>query len=105
MQSWGAVEPDCLSYTKNVWRYRLTVRTEPSQGLNTGSIPVSATNSSYTYRHRAATLCHQRRPKELSLHICLPVLDFRRSVPFLVLFPLLDRFVVLPVHRIGINIS
>jgi hypothetical protein len=25
---------------------RLTVRTEPSQGLNTGSIPVSATNSS-----------------------------------------------------------
>jgi hypothetical protein len=24
-------------------RYRLTVRTEPSQGLNTGSIPVSAT--------------------------------------------------------------
>ena len=25
------------------WRYRLTVRTEPSQGLNTGSIPVSAT--------------------------------------------------------------
>ena len=26
-------------------RYRLTVRTEPSQGLNTGSIPVSATNS------------------------------------------------------------
>src|SRR5580692_9089085 len=33
------------------WRYRLTVRTEPSQGLNTGSIPVSATNSSITYRH------------------------------------------------------
>lgn len=30
-------------------RYRLTVRTEPSQGLNTGSIPVSATNSSITY--------------------------------------------------------
>ena len=26
------------------WRYRLTVRTEPSQGSNTGSIPVSATN-------------------------------------------------------------
>ena len=26
-------------------RYRLTVRTEPSQGLNTGSIPVSATKS------------------------------------------------------------
>jgi hypothetical protein len=25
-------------------RYRLTVRTEPSQGLNQGSIPVSATN-------------------------------------------------------------
>ena len=25
------------------WRYRLMVRTEPSQGLNTGSIPVSAT--------------------------------------------------------------
>src|ERR1035437_1848440 len=30
------------------WRYRLMVRTEPSQGLNTGSTPVSATNSSYT---------------------------------------------------------
>ena len=28
------------------WRYRLTVRTEPSQGLNTGSIPVSATKFS-----------------------------------------------------------
>jgi RNA polymerase sigma-70 factor, ECF subfamily len=27
------------------WRYRLMVRTEPSQGLNTGSTPVSATNS------------------------------------------------------------
>ena len=26
------------------WRYRLTVRTEPSQGLNRGSIPLSATN-------------------------------------------------------------
>ena len=26
------------------WRYRLTVRTEPSQGSNTGSIPVKATN-------------------------------------------------------------
>ena len=32
------------------WRYRLTVRTEPSQGLNTGSIPVSATIFSITYR-------------------------------------------------------
>ena len=30
--------------TKDQRRYRLTVRTEPSQGLNTGSIPVSATN-------------------------------------------------------------
>src|ERR1017187_10532383 len=27
------------------WRYRLMVRTEPSQGLNTGSTPVSATNN------------------------------------------------------------
>ena len=26
-------------------RVRLTVRTEPSQGLNTGSIPVRATNN------------------------------------------------------------
>src|SRR6266567_1460267 len=34
-----------------VWRYRLTVRTEPSQGLNTGSIPVSATTLSVTYSH------------------------------------------------------
>src|SRR5712664_1698365 len=41
--------------TKDPWRYRLTVRTEPSQGLNTGSIPVSATNSSITYGWRAAT--------------------------------------------------
>src|ERR1019366_6865145 len=30
---------------KAPWRYRLTVRTEPSQGLNTGSIPVSATTN------------------------------------------------------------
>src|SRR5260370_10962809 len=30
---------------KVAWRYRLTVRTEPSQGLNTGSTPVSATKS------------------------------------------------------------
>jgi hypothetical protein len=45
IHSCGTRDPDCLSYTKNVWRYRLTVRTEPSQGLNTGSIPVSATNS------------------------------------------------------------
>src|SRR5713226_5697830 len=29
-----------------LWRYRLTVRTEPSQGSNTGSIPVSATKFS-----------------------------------------------------------
>src|SRR5207244_11634335 len=28
---------------KDLRRYRLTVRTEPSQGLNTGSIPLSAT--------------------------------------------------------------
>ena len=34
-------------------RYRLTVRTEPSQGLNTGSIPVSATIKSITYRQCA----------------------------------------------------
>ena len=27
------------------WPYRLTVRTEPSQGSNTGSIPVKATTS------------------------------------------------------------
>ena len=33
------------------WRYRLTVRTEPSQGLNTGSIPVSATILSIVYKH------------------------------------------------------
>ena len=32
-----------LVYWKLLRRYRLTVRTEPSQGLNTGSIPVSAT--------------------------------------------------------------
>jgi hypothetical protein len=44
-----------------IWRYRLTVRTEPSQGLNTGSIPVSATNSSITYGQRAATRSHQKR--------------------------------------------
>ena len=31
------------------WRYRLTVRTEPSQGLNTGSIPVSATKLSFFF--------------------------------------------------------
>jgi hypothetical protein len=41
---WCGFEPRGLSYTEGVWRYRLTVRTEPSQGLNTGSIPVSATN-------------------------------------------------------------
>ena len=36
-----------LWYTEilHPWRYRLTVRTEPSQGLNTGSIPVSATKN------------------------------------------------------------
>ena len=38
----------CPSYVTRVrnprgWRYRLTVRTEPSQGLNRGSIPLSAT--------------------------------------------------------------
>jgi hypothetical protein len=33
-----------LKYNGVSWRYRLTVRTEPSQGLNTGSTPVSATN-------------------------------------------------------------
>ena len=32
-----------------VWRYRLTVRTEPSQGLNRGSIPLSATMILVTY--------------------------------------------------------
>ncbi len=32
-----------IEWRSHPWRYRLTVRTEPSQGLNTGSIPVSAT--------------------------------------------------------------
>jgi hypothetical protein len=46
-QQWSRV--DCADLQidrimKSSWRYRLTVRTEPSQGLNTGSIPVSATN-------------------------------------------------------------
>src|SRR5271154_6119578 len=48
------------------WRYRLTVRTEPSQGLNTGSIPVSATNltvlfSSYYHLNNGfrANICKQ----------------------------------------------
>jgi hypothetical protein len=31
-----------------LWPHRLTVRTEPSQGSNTGSIPVEATNPSYS---------------------------------------------------------
>ena len=39
-------------------RYRLTVRTEPSQGLNTGSIPVSATMFSITYGQCAGTRWH-----------------------------------------------
>ena len=30
---------------RKVWRYRLRVRTEPSQGSNPGSIPGIATNS------------------------------------------------------------
>jgi hypothetical protein len=47
---------------RQIWRYRLTVRTEPSQGLNTGSIPVSATNSSYTYGLCAVTRCDAQRP-------------------------------------------
>jgi hypothetical protein len=34
-----------LVFPSKFWRYRLTVRTEPSQGLNTRSIPVSATES------------------------------------------------------------
>ena len=38
------------SGTLVVRRYRLTVRTEPSQGLNTGSIPVSATNCIYNHK-------------------------------------------------------
>ena len=32
-------------------RYRLRVRTEPSQGSNTGSIPVSATTPGGTFQH------------------------------------------------------
>lgn len=39
------VLPDACRILVLFWRYRLTVRTEPSQGLNTGSIPVSATKS------------------------------------------------------------
>ena len=39
-------------------RYRLTVRTEPSQGLNTGSIPVSATMFSTPYRDCGHTGSH-----------------------------------------------
>jgi hypothetical protein len=55
--------PAGLSYNR-FWkrRYRLTVRTEPSQGLNTGSIPVSATNSSYTYGQRVMTGHDAQRP-------------------------------------------
>ncbi len=45
-------------YTEIVRRYRLTVRTEPSQGLNTGSIPVSATKESITYRLLAHACSH-----------------------------------------------
>ena len=40
------------------WRYRLTVRTEPSQGLNTGSIPVSATMFPITYGRRGHRRSH-----------------------------------------------
>ena len=47
-------------------RYRLTVRTEPSQGLNTGSIPVSATNSSITYGQCAVTRCDPQRASRIS---------------------------------------
>jgi hypothetical protein len=35
-----------------LWRYRLTVRTEPSQGLNRGSIPLSATISDLSSTER-----------------------------------------------------
>ena len=41
----GARITQVATIFEDAWRYRLTVRTEPSQGLNTGSIPVSATNS------------------------------------------------------------
>ena len=64
------------------WRYRLTVRTEPSQGSNTGSIPVSATNSF----------------NNLQLHLprfplvdCLTANDYRHSAHTLLTQFLLDR--------------
>ncbi len=49
-------------------RYRLTVRTEPSQGSNTGSIPVSATKNPPSYsvahppRRKSAFPCMSTRP-------------------------------------------
>ena len=45
------------------WRYRLTVRTEPSQGLNRGSIPLSATNQ---FTARANTWLVPTTPPSLS---------------------------------------
>ena len=42
-------------------RVRLTVRTEPSQGLNTGSIPVRATKHQPMYHHRLG--CFKYRTK------------------------------------------
>jgi hypothetical protein len=57
----------------SIRRYRLTVRTEPSQGLNTGSIPVSATTFSIIYRDLATTGDHaiqsSIRPKVLVVGI------------------------------------
>ena len=37
--------PPCANFPAPVWPIRLTVRTRPSQGRNTGSIPVGATSS------------------------------------------------------------
>ena len=59
---------------KHPWRYRLTVRTEPSQGLNTGSIPVSATTNKRLTGRRAARGSTRTEPAE-KLPLSRPILD------------------------------
>src|SRR5207249_4238516 len=66
--------------SKEPRRYRLTVRTEPSQGLNTGSIPVSATNLpkiKYLELHvpRRESRWNSRRHNEKQENSKLPFLE------------------------------
>lgn len=47
----------CYNHVLPGWRYRLGVRTEDSQSSNPGSIPGSATKSSFCYLVLLLVLC------------------------------------------------